>query len=416
VTRVFEAKRSSGKRWSHSLSQHVRRLEGQLRQKDKALAESAALLQLLTQVSVLPRGGRGRFHGMDERRRVLALIDQAIQRGARLESACRLLGLSARTVQRWRKPQYVEDRRPSSRRRPANRLSEQERWLVLELLHFARHRGLSPYQLVPRLADQGLYFASESTFYRLARAGGSARASTRPRPPSQRQSSAHTARAPNQVWSWDITYLQGPTRGTYLYLYLVMDLYSRRIMGWRIHRTERARDAARLIRTACRVHGVDPKGLVLRSDNGRPMRGATLLYTLRTLGILPSFSRPRVSNDNPFSEALFRTLKVSPAYPRQGFSSCAEAGRWMAGFVAWYNGEHLHRGLGFVTPDDRYFGRDESLLAQRRAVYARARLAKPHRWSLSSRGWAPGPPAVLAALCFRERQPPCNPPSSTAPD
>jgi len=393
-----DVKRSSRTRSSKILRQQVRKLEGQLRQKDKELAESRTLLQLLTQVSALKPGGRGRLHGAQERSRLLSLIEQSTQSGARLESVCRLLGLSARTVQRWRKPQHAEDKRPASRRQPANRLSLQERQLALELLRFASHQGLSPRQLVPRLADQGIYVASESTFYRLARGGSSVRANARPRPLAGMPSPAYIAGAPNQLWSWDITYLRGPIRGAFLYLYLVMDLYSRRIMGWQIHHEESAENAARLIRTTCRTNGVDPKGLVLRSDNGRPMRGATLQYTLRRLGILPSFSRPQVSNDNPFSEALFRTLKTRPSYPKEGFSSRVEARRWVSTFVTWYNSEHLHRGLGFVTPDDRYSGRDEPLLAQRRALYASVRKTMPSRWSLLTRCWAPGPPVMLAAL------------------
>lgn len=375
-----------------TLARQVKELERQLRQKDKALAEAVALLELLTQVSGSQRGGRGRFHGVDERSRVLALVERTTRRGARQEAVCRVLGLSARTVQRWREARHAEDKRTSSHRQPPNRLSAQERWLALELLRFARHRGLSPRQLVPRLADQGIYVASESTFYRLVRAERLSRPAPRPRSPP-----VHVARAPNQIWSWDITYLQGPVRGPFLYLYLVMDLYSRRIMGWRVHAEESARHAARLIHEACAAHGVDSGGLVLRSDNGGPMRGATLQYTLRCLGILPSFSRPGVSNDNPFSEALFRTLKVSPSYPRQGFASCTEARRWVTRFVAWYNGEHLHSGLGFVTPEDRYSGRDKSLLVQRRAVYAQARRAAPHRWSHPPRPWERAGPVLLAS-------------------
>ncbi|MFP2903802.1 IS3 family transposase [Pyxidicoccus sp. 3LFB2] len=368
-------------------------MERELRQKDKALAETLALLEMLTEVAAPRWGGRGRFHSKDERRRVLELVNQAHRRGARLTSACRMLGLSARTVQRWQSPRFAEDQRPFMRRKPANGLNPEERARALELLRHAKHQGLSPRQLVPRLADQEVYVCSESTLYRLLRSERLSlprlRPWTRCRPPPP----AHVARAPNQIWSWDITYLKGPVRGSFLYLYLVMDLYSRRIMGWQVHEEESAANAARLIRATCRKHGVDPRGLILRSDNGGPMRGATLRYTLQCLGILPSFSRPQVSNDNPFSEALFRTLKGRLVYPPQGFASCREARRWVDRFAAWYNSEHLHSGLGFVPPDDRYFGREESRLARRRAVYERAWRNAPQRWSRPPRGWA-SPKAV----------------------
>ena len=260
----------------------------------------------------------------------------------------------------------------------------------------ARKRGLSPRQLVPLLADQGLYVASESTLYRLVRSERPIQTEPLPRPSAHSETPVRAALAPNQLWSWDITYFRGPVRGSFLYLYLVMDLYSRRIMGWQVESVESAEHAARLIRMACSAHGVDPRGLVLRSDNGGPMRGATLLYTLKRLGILPSFSRPRVSDDNPFSESLFRTLKLNPFYPRQGFSSCEEARGWVARFVSWYNGQHLHSRLGFVTPDDRYFGRDHLILTRRRALYARLSLAKPRRWSRAPRSWTAS--QVLLAL------------------
>jgi transposase InsO family protein len=204
-----------------------------------------------------------------------------------------------------------------------------------------------------------------------------------------RGTTVHEAVAPNQVWSWDITWLPTTLRGRYLYLYLVLDIWSRRIVGWDVHEREGADEAAALIRRICDETGIDPKGLVLHSDNGKPMRGSTMVSTLQWLGIVPSFSRPHVSDDNPYSEALFRTLKHAPAYPRLPFADLAAAIGWVRRFVAWYNGEHRHSSIRYVTPDERRFGVERAVLARRRALYEQARRRKPERWSRGTRNWNP---------------------------
>ena len=252
----------------------------------------------------------------------------------------------------------------------------------------AQFAHLPPKQLVPQLADEGLYLASESTFYRLQRRFGlrtMKRAITRSH--VTRAAALHCATRPNQVWSWDITWLPTTVRGIYLYLYLVMDVWSRRIVAWRIAESQSAEIAAQLITQACREDKLDPQGLVLHSDNGKPMRASTLISTLQWLGIVPSFSRPHVSDDNPYSEALFRTLKHTPAYPRLPFTSLGFAQQWMARFVAWYNGEHRHSAIRYVTPDQRHYGRENAILDQRHELYRRARSSNPLRWSRSTRNW-----------------------------
>jgi transposase InsO family protein len=255
---------------------------------------------------------------------------------------------------------------------------------------------VSPKQLVPQLADEGLYLASESTLYRLQRRYGLR--GTR-RIPSQthvtRGATLHRATRPNQVWSWDITWLPTNVRGLYLHLYLVMDVWSRRIVGWRIAEGESADIAAEVITQACRDGQLDPRGLVLHSDNGAPMRSSTMISTLQWLGVIPSFSRPHVSDDNPYSEALFRTLKHTPAYPRFPFASTASAHRWVDGFVRWYNGEHRHSAIRYVTPDQRHSGRERHILSRRHELYQLARRSHPERWSGATRNWAPIGPVVL---------------------
>ncbi len=223
-------------------------------------------------------------------------------------------GVSARTVQRWRKPELAEDRRAGPRTTPKNSLSEAERRKVLEIANSEEFRNVSPKQIVPRLADRGVYVASEATVYRLLRENELLAHRGRARPRTPRPRPTLVATGPNQVWTWDITYLRGPVRGKFLYLYLLVDVYSRRIMGWEVAEEESADRAAALFKRAWEAAG-RPEGLTLHSDNGGPMKGSTMLVTLQKLGVVPSFSRPRVSDDNPFSEALFRTLKYCPAYP-----------------------------------------------------------------------------------------------------
>jgi putative transposase len=300
-----------------------------------------------------------------------------------------MAGISGRTIERWKKGPSV-DLRCGPKHVPANALSTAEVAAVLAILRSPENAESSPKQLVPRLADAGIYLASESTMYRLKRRHGlSATPRLASRNGATRSSTTHAATKPNQVWSWDITYLPTVVRGRYLYLYVVIDVWSRRVVGWSIHEHERAEHSAALIRSICEETGVDTAGLVLHSDNGKPMRGSTMLAMLQWLGIIPSFSRPHVSNDNPYSESLFRTLKQTPAYPRLPFADLERARGWASRFVAWYNTEHRHSGIRYVTPDQRHSGEDLRILARRASLYEAARRRNPDRWSCGTRDWAP---------------------------
>jgi transposase InsO family protein len=210
-----------------------------------------------------------------------------------------------------------------------------------------------------------------------------------------RACTVHHATQPNQVWSWDITRLPTIVRGSYLHLYLILDVWSRRIVGWRIATSESSTIAAELVTQACRDGSLDPRGLILHSDNGAPMRSNTMISTLQWLGVIPSFSRPHVSNDNPYSEALFRTLKHVPAYPRLPFTGIACAQRWVVRFVDWYNSAHRHSAIRYVTPDERHFGHEHDILARRNQLYERARRSNPERWTRATRDWTPIRSVVL---------------------
>jgi putative transposase len=331
---------------------------------------------------------------------ILNTMDEAVARGARAEQVCPRLGYALRTVQRWRKGQ--EDRRVGPKQSPKNKLSKAERRRILELVNSEEFRDLSPKQIVPRLADKGIYVASESSIYRLLREEGLLTHRASSKPGTKRPKVEHVADAPGRVWSWDITYLRGPVRGAFLYLYLVVDVFSRRIMAWDVSEEESMEKASELIRSACAANAVDPKGLILHSDNGGPMKGSTMLRTLQWLGIVPSFSRPRVSDDNAFSEALFRTLKYRPSFPANGFDSIDAARAWVERFAAWYNGAHRHSGIKFVTPDQRHFGKEAQVLARRSDVYKRAKARRPERWSRATRDWTPAGAVRLNPLPLEE--------------
>lgn len=318
----------------------------------------------------------------------LELLDEAVAAGARLEPACAQLGLSSRTIERWRAHGGGDDKRRGPVSTPHNKLSSKEEQRLLRLVKSPQYRDLSPKQIIPQLADKGIYVASEATFYRILRKHGLQQHRAKSRPPSPRPR-ALKATGPLQVFSWDITYLPSRVRGQYFYLYLVVDVWSRRIMAAEVHDRECGDLAAVMIKKYLHSAAKDGKKPSLHADNGGPMRSATLLVKLRDLGISPSFSRPRVSNDNAYSESLFRTLKYRPSFPCRPFADLAAAQQWVDRFVHWYNTQHLHSAIRFVTPDARHFGLDTAQLAKRRAVYEAARAEHPERWSRGTRDWSP---------------------------
>lgn len=306
--------------------------------------------------------------------------------------ACKELGLSPRTYQRWVNPKEPhEDQRPlAARPEPKNKLTSQEKQAILKTVNRPEYADKPPSQIVPALADEGTYIASESSFYRVMHEAAQIRHRGRSEQPCRRAVARLVATAPNQVWSWDITYLPGPIKGLYYYLYLILDIFSRDIMGWEVWEEESAEHASHLIRKAVLSQGLllNQQPLILHSDNGSPMKGATMLHTLYELGITPSRSRPRVSNDNPYSESMFRTCKYRPDYPLKGFVSLEESRNWCLTFVRWYRFEHHHSGIGFVTPNQVHSGVADKILEQRRQVYELARKKNPLRWSKSIRDWS----------------------------
>ena len=326
----------------------------------------------------------------------MQLIDEAVENGARLKKACERIGITERTFYRWKRlnkeHQSFEDRRAyAEHSNPANKLTPEERQKVLETVNEERFASMPPSEIVPTLADEGEYIASESTMYRILREEAMQNHRGRSQQPGKHgKPTSYSATAPNQVWTWDITYLNGPAKGLFFFLYLIIDLFSRDIVGWEVWEEESAEHASELIRQTClSQRRLTTTPLVLHSDNGSPMKGATMLETLYALGITPSNSRPRVSNDNPYSESIFKTLKYRPNYQPKGFATLEEARAWCQKFVNWYRFEHHHSGIKFLLPSERHSGKSEEILEKRHAVYELAKAVHPERWNgRKTRNWS----------------------------
>lgn len=331
----------------------------------------------------------------EDRQWMVEGIEEAHRNGARLEPACALAGIDLRTLQRWRREGGLErgDGRPAAvRPTPAHALTAEERATVLKLANEPRFAELPPAQIVPRLADEGCYVASESSFHRVLRQNRQTAHRGRAKAPEQRREpTTHIATGPGQVWCWDVTWLPSRVKGQWFYLYLILDIYSRNIVGYEVHDVESGEHAAHLARRTALAEGVHTALIkpVLHGDNGASLKATTVLAMLQWLGIAPSYSRPRVSNDNAYAESLFRTAKYRAGYPADGFSDIDAARRWASDFVRWYNNEHRHSGIRFVTPAQRHCGDDHAILRARQDVYELARSRNPARWTARIRNWSP---------------------------
>ena len=343
--------------------------------------------------------------GLEDRRRLAHDIQTAHGTGARLGAACEVAGIDVRTLQRWKAHEGLVggDGRPQAvRPLPAHALSQAERAQVLCVANEPRFAAVPPARIVPMLADEGVYLASESTFARVLRANGQSRHRGRARAPQAvRPPTTHIATAPRQVWCWDMTFLAATVLGRWFHLYLILDLYSRKIVGWEVHDSDHAEHATHLVKRTALAEGIAAllNKPVLHGDNGSTLKATTVLAMLNWLGVKPSYSRPRVSDDNAYAESLFRTAKYRPEFPAKGFADLDAARTWAAGFVHWYNYDHRHSGIRYVSPAQRHAGEDHAILAARHALYSRARELNPARWSGNTRNWSP----VLAVTLNPER-------------
>lgn len=290
------------------------------------------------------------------------------------DPACRAVGLSRATLYRGRRPAVVA--RPRSA--PPRALALGERQGVLDLLH-TRFVDQAPAQVHATLLDEGTYLCSPRTMYRLL---DGAREIKERRNQVRRPHYAAPellAMRPNEVWSWDITKLLGPAKWTYFYLYVILDIFSRYVVGWMIAPHESAALAERLIAETCAKHDIPPGQLTLHADRGASMRSKPVALLLTDLGVTKTHSRPHVSNDNPFSEAHFRTLKYCPLFPER-FGSIEDGRAFGQAFFRWYNDDHQHSGLGFLTPAVVHFGQAPAIRAQRQQVLAAAYAQHPERF------------------------------------
>ena len=303
-----------------------------------------------------------------------------------IEAACRAFGVSPRT---WRhRRQDTDGRLPArpSRAKPAGelvlpawRIDDAERARIRAILCSEEFCDLAPAQIYATLLDAGVYLCSERTMYRILaeadligerRRGHARRSYAIPR---------LAATGPNQVWSWDISRLRGPAVRVWFYLYVVLDIYSRKIVGWTIDTVESDKVAKRLIARICAREHISPDQLTIHADRGPQMTSNTIAELLEDLGITRSFSRPRTSNDNPYSEAAFKTVKYRPDYPAR-FDTTTDARTWMRRFVAWYNHDHYHSALGYLHPADVHAGTTAPIIAARQTVLDTAYTAHPERF------------------------------------
>lgn len=297
-----------------------------------------------------------------------------------------MVGISIRTYQRWLKSE--EDKRTTTiRPTPKNKLTFQEIQELLKVINSLEYQNLPPTQIVPRLADKGIYLASESTMYRIMKQYNQNAHRGKSKQAVKRPISSHVANGPNEVWTWDITWLMSHIKGKYYKLYLIVDIYSRMIVAWEVWEEETSENASILIEKAVISQKLRGKPMVLHSDNGSPMKGATFQATMERLGLIKSYSRPRVSNDNPYSESLFKTLKYCPQYPKSGFEALEDAREWVYRFVKWYNEKHMHSGINYVTPKSRHEGKDKAILEKRKQLYEACKNKNPARWSKTTRDW-----------------------------
>ncbi len=311
------------------------------------------------------------------RKEIVILIDESHSSGARYKKACDVVGISLRTLQRWKRGK-MEDRRKGSHKRVVRKLSPEEKEEIIKTSNNPRFRDMAPHQIVPLLLNDGHYIASERTFYRILKENkminhrsNSAVTQKRSKPPERK------ANKSNQVWCWDITWLPQTVKGLFFYAYVIIDIFDRSIVGWAVHDSENEVHSADLFRTISKGKNISFD--YLHSDNGHPMKGVTFMSLLEALKVTVSFSRPRVSNDNSYIESFFKTMKYDSKYPLR-FDKLSDARSWMAEFINWYNTKHLHSSIGYVTPEQMRSGLAAKIFQKRNDVMKEAKSLNAERW------------------------------------
>lgn len=293
--------------------------------------------------------------------------------------ACRALGMSRSTLYYQRRPPDPPKPVAEPRKPPRHAISEAERQQVLDALNSERFMDKSPTEVYATLLDERTYLCSTRTMYRILAANSEVKERRNILRHPAYSKPELIAEAPNQVWSWDITKLRGPVKWTYYYLYVILDIYSRYVVGWMIADRESGDLAKQLIEATCEKHGVDTTKLIIHSDRGSSMTSQVVGNLLADLGITKSHSRPYTSDDNPFSESQFKTMKYRPEFPER-FGSAQDARAFCRSFFAWYNNEHHHSGIALLTPAQVHYGKAEEVLAARHQVLLEAYRTYPERF------------------------------------
>lgn len=318
-----------------------------------------------------------------DRRQALDLINEAVSQGVRLVKACEYLGIAVSTYLKWSKAPEAEDGRITAEHtRNSRALSEEERQAVIERYCQPDMSDLSIRQAFHKLLDMGEYFASESTVYRIFREQDiNVRRDGTRKPIKRHKPTSFEATGPNQVWAWDITYLKDAVhQGRFYYVFAIVDIYSRYVVHAAVYESECAENAVKFLEAAIQKHHIKPRALVLHSDNGAAMKAALTLALLAKYEVEPSRSRPRVSNDNAYSESLFKTMKYRGYMGKRQYHSLEEARTKLDEFVTMYNKEWVHSGINNVTPESRFNGIDGLIQDRRQLVLLRARERNPDRW------------------------------------
>ncbi len=324
---------------------------------------------------------RGRFRTVEEKEEIINIITRASEAGITIPKACSHLDISKKSYYRWKR--YIKEDQRKGPKNVRNKLSEEEKQKIINCACSPEFRDLPPSQIVPKLLDKEMYYASESTFYRVLKQNKLAvnRNKTKARREKLSTKPVLIAFKPNQIWSWDITYLKTNINGKFYYLYLFMDIFSRYIIAGQAFESESGELSSELLTKALKTQKISRNQIVLHSDNGSPMKSICMKATLVRMGVMPSYSRPSVSNDNPFSEALFKTMKYVPKFPfKEGFKSLEEANAWVVNFIQWYNNEHQHSGISFCTPKQRHTEEDKIILEKRHYLMQKKKAENPIRW------------------------------------
>lgn len=319
------------------------------------------------------------------RSELISAVKEAMEFGVSKKQASEIIGIDTKTLTRWMKDPNGKDRRCDNKFHTSNKLTKEEENEILLLINSTKYRDRTPMETVALLAEEGRYICSESTIYRLLRKLGLDKHRSKSKAPKRDKPKEYVATGPNQVYTWDISYLHTIIPDKYLYLYAYIDIWDRTIVGSGIFEKESGMYAANLLRRTCFANGVSPKSLIIHQDNGAPMISIDFLLELEKWGEA-SYSRAGVSDDNPFSESFFKTVKYNKTYPKK-FKDAEDASAWFEGFLDYYHNEHLHSGIGFVCPMDRRTGKDLEKLERRRETYKAAKERNPHRWAKDVRKW-----------------------------